>query len=260
MNNPYKYFKGRKSRLESSLSQSMHLKYTPKHVKKQTKLSIKRLQTYTPRYLQTTESAMRKSSVSTPDLKQYKYDDNDLRVVTKNKKRRKNKNKTKKSKKLANYLNNYVPNDLNNFQKRVLRSFSRSKERKVTFTEPDYDALFDENINERLEKTQRLPFQNKDAFNIVKSYNGDIEHIHPIKSSSKSTFGKSKSPKSKISKFSAVSNSGSKPSNGAFNGLNSKSSTSYSKTSMQKYLRELIQEGSVSPTYAVSSTEGRGKC
>lgn len=257
MNNPYKYFKGRKSRLESSLSQSMHSKYTPKREIKQKKFSVKRLQTYTPRYLQTTESVMRKSSVSTPDLKQHRYDVNDLTVVRKDKKRNKNKNKTKKSKKLANYLNNYVPKDLNNFQKRVLRSISRSKERKVTFTEPDYDALLDENINERFEKTQELPFQQRDPFNIVKSYNGDIEHTHPTQ---KSAFGKSKSPQSKTSKFSGVSNTGSKPSNGVFNGLNSKSSTSYSKTSMQRYLRELIQEGSVSPTLDVSlTTDGRGK-
>lgn len=85
MNNPYKYLNPKSTgKMSEILKLSMHQKFTPKKdTKTIRKLSVKRLQTYTPRYLRMTESVQRKSVILVPEFPQPSSPSADLEAVRK---------------------------------------------------------------------------------------------------------------------------------------------------------------------------------
>lgn len=244
---------------------SIHEKYTPKkEVIKEQKISVKRLKTYTPRYLEMTESIQRKSVISSPIVIQHVASQPELTPNVE--KVKKTKLKKKKQKRLKEYLNKY---ETKNTSKSRSSSIRRSKSRKVAFKDPE-DSLINADISFQMGKTQMLPLGHENAFNIVEDFNLNSTTNLPI--NTRSNKSKSRTNKSVKSKSPANTNkTASKPHKNQSDSRSparskssdinldtiespSKSSATFSDKSMQKYLKGVVEDSKRGFNHTVTSS------
>ena len=160
--NPYKYIskRGRRKKSEFLNDNFVKEKYIPKKVVKKETISPKDLETYSPRYLGTTESVQRKNVKSPAFLVNVPRTQEIVKKKENYSKPKKVKNKQKKAKNknLRNYLNKTQKfnKDLDKLRE-TSKEIMESLKRKVDFNDSNYEEMVYPGITmEKLNKTQEI--------------------------------------------------------------------------------------------------------